>query len=298
MRVLLSFIWLLLLARPSDERENVAQSISVHKIPKRYSKDWRLFCNVCNHFIWRVQDRLKKSIQEGDEHDFESRFGFRLDSNGKKQSLKTKSVDIMRSEIKITETLDEDICKLMKADAVLYNKTSEMKEGIRILKKDQKYNKTKELGFSKKKKYTGKANTYCAEVYQRFYDEIVWTFTSENTGSRVTFCRDNVDSRCPSALDLEPVIIKNTTKNKSKRSKKRKNKDDVAKKNKTEGPVIDEDGTVFTHGSIPDYELKEEGVVEPRTSEEQLRDTTTIEQERRSEPPEEVDESYKTHDEL
>jgi len=296
MRVLLSFIWLLLLARP-DERENLAQGISsVHKIPKRYSKDWRLFCNVCNHFIWRVQDRLNKSIQEGDEHDFESKFGFRLDSNGKKQSLKTKSVDIMRSEIKITETLDEDICKLMKADAVLYNKTSEKKEGIRILQKDQKYNKTKELGFSKKKKYVGKANTYCAEVYQRFYDQVVETFTGENTGSRVTFCRDIVDSRCPSALDLEPVIIKNTTK-KSKRSKKKKKKD--VKKNKAlkEGPVIDEDGTVFSHGSIPDHELKKEGVVEPRSSEEQLPDTT-IEQKRRSDPPEEVDESSKTHDEL
>jgi len=169
---------------------------------------------------------LNKSIQAGDEHDFQSRVGFRLDANGKKHSLMQRKIDIRRSVFKITEVMDEDICKSMKVDAVLYNKKSEKKEGLRILLRNQKYNKTKDQGLSKKRKYVAKANLYCAEVYQRYYDEVIEAFTSENMGSRNSFCSDYVDSRCPSVTDLPKVEFKskNDTKSKAARNRDKKNK--------------------------------------------------------------------------
>jgi len=211
MRVWPTFLLLFLFAQPTKWPKDM-----VRNIPKRYRKDWRLFCNVCNHFIWSVNDKLNKSIHEGDEHDFESRVGFRLDSKGKKHNLKQKSIDIRRSEIKITEVMDEDICDSIKVDAVLYNKKSKKKEGVRMLLKNQQYNKTKDLGFSKKRKYVGKANLYCAEVYQRYYDEVIAAFTSENIGGRDSFCNDHIDSRCPFITELPKITIKppgKTTKN-------------------------------------------------------------------------------------
>jgi len=220
MRVWPTFILLVLLAKPSEDPTD-----SVRNIPKRYSKDWRLFCNVCNHFIWRVGDNLNKSIQAGDEHDFQSRVGFRLDSNGKKHSLINRSIDIRRSIFKITEVMDEDVCGSIKVDAVVYNKKSEKKEGLRMLLKNQKYNKTKEQGVSKKRKYVGKANLYCAEVYQRYYDEVIEAFTNENMGSRNSFCRDYVDSRCPLVTDLPKIVFKSKKdpKRNSTRARDKKN---------------------------------------------------------------------------
>jgi len=212
MRVWPTFILLVLFAQSSDD-----PMVVVRNIPKRYREDWRLFCNVCNHFIWTVHDKLNKSIQVGDEHDFESRVGFRLDSNGKKHNLKQKSIDVTRSEIKITEVMDEDICKSMKVDAVLYNRTSKRKEGVRMLQKDQLFNKTSDLRFTKRRKYVAKANLYCAEIYQRFYDEVIEAFTSENLSSRDSFCRDIVDSRCQFITELPKVVFKpkrNATKGK------------------------------------------------------------------------------------
>jgi len=220
MRVWPTFILLVLFAQPSEDLD------IVRNIPKRYSKDWRLFCNVCNHFIWRVNDKLNKSIQAGDEHDFESRVGFRLDSHGKKHSLMQKSIDIRRSEIKITEVMDEDICSTLKVDAVLYNKKSKKKEGVRMLLKDQKYNKTSDLGFSKKRKYVGKANHYCAEVYQRYYDQVIEAFMSENFGCRDSFCNDHVDSRCPLITELPKIVFKPVIRNATKNLKGK----DVSKK--------------------------------------------------------------------
>jgi len=213
MRVWPTLILLVLFAQSSED-----PTFAVRNIPKRYREDWRLFCNVCNHFIWRVNHKLNKSIQAGDEHDFESRVGFRLDSNGKKHNLKQKSIDIRRSEIKITEVMDEDICAGMKVDAVLYNKTS--KKGVRMLQKDQMFNKTRDLGFSKKRKYVSKANLYCAEVAYLYYDEVIEAFTSENLGSRDSFCRDIVDSRCTFITELPLVkfkpIVRNAKKGKDK----------------------------------------------------------------------------------
>jgi len=218
MRVWPTFMLLVLLAKASKDPTDI-----VRNIPKRYSEDWRLFCNVCNHFIWRVGDNLSKSIQTGDEHDFESRTGFRLDANGKKHNLKQKSVDIKRSVFLITEVMDEDICAALKVDAVLYNKTSKKKEGLRILLKDQKYKKTKDLGRSKKRKYVGKANLYCAEVYQRYYDEVIEVFMSEKMGSRKSFCSDYVDSRCPLVTELPEVVFKSKNATKSKKDRGNKN---------------------------------------------------------------------------
>jgi len=229
MRVWPTLILLVLFAQHSASED---PTDIVRNIPKRYRKDWRLFCNVCNHFIWKVNDKLNKSIQEGDEHDFESRVGFRLDSNGKKHNLMQKSVDIGRSEIKITEVMDEDICSMMKVDAVLYNKKSKAKEAFRMLQKDQLYNKTRDQGFSKKRKYVAKANLYCAEVTQRYYDEVIEAFTSENLGKRDSFCRDYVDSRCPLITTLERVVFKPVV----KKAKEVKGKTDPKKEdhNKTD----------------------------------------------------------------
>jgi len=62
----------------------------------------------------------------------------------------------------------------------------------------------------------GKANVYCAEVSQRYYDQMIAAFTSENIRGRDSFCNDHVDSRCPFITELPRIKIKpprNTTKN-------------------------------------------------------------------------------------
>jgi len=291
MRVWPTFILLALLAHPFEDESN-----TVRNIPKRYSKDWRLFCNVCNHFIWRVTDNLNKSIQAGDEHDFQSRTGFRLDANGKKHSLKQKSIDIRRSEIKITEVMDEDICASMKVDAVLYNKKSKKKEGVRILLKDQEYNKTSTQRLSKKRKYVGKANLYCAEIYQRYYDEVIETFTGENMSLRNSFCTDHVDSRCPFTTELPKIVFKSVIRN-AKKSNKGKDRG----RKKTSGDLNQEHHNETNTTS--DFSNKDEvvGETESREENEVKRppvEETTPERGEQSELIENVEQSSEESDKL
>lgn len=293
MRVWQSFLLLVLLAQPSEDPREV-----VHNIPKRYKKDWRLFCNVCNHFISSVKTNLNKSIQDGDEHDFGSRVGFRLDSEGKKRNLKQRKVDIMRSEIKITEVMDEDLCKGMKVDAVLYDKKSKLKEGVRMLQKNQKIDIPKNLAYSRKRKYVSKANLYCAEIAQRFYEQVIETFTSENIGSRDSFCTDHVDSRCPLVSELPTVIIK------PKKKKARTFAGEDGSKSKVD--------QITSNASVVEESESEEGLEEPLAATEgegksQLLEETAPEQVKESLAPEEVEpssvesdipEESEKHDEL
>jgi len=214
MRVVQLFMFFILFLETSE---------AIHKIPKRYRKDWRLYCNVCNNYINAVISRLKDSIKIGDEYDIELRFGFRLDSEGKKKSLKKKSSNINKSEIKLSNVLEEHICGTMVAYEVLYNKTSQFKEGVMMLQENQKYDRPKGLGLSSKPKYVGKANIYCADIAQRFYDDIIDLFIRKEVSTRVLFCPDYVDSRCLPATELPEVIFNDPDNSDLSKSTKKRN---------------------------------------------------------------------------
>jgi len=178
-------------------------------IPERYRKDWRLFCNVCNNFIREV--RINLLNKTGDrEYDFELRTGYRLDSAGKMES--PKLTDITKSEIKLTEILDSDICKgRMNAAQVVYDKSLEGNLPVRMLLKNETFSETKTLKLSRKRKNVNKANWFCAQVNDLFYEQIVEAFIGSDSNAVEQFCKARVDYRCgllsslikPSFLEID-----------------------------------------------------------------------------------------------
>jgi len=160
----------------------------VRNIPRRYEKDYRLYCNVCNNFVHNVELEVNKT----DEH-HDIKLGFRLDTKGKKVYDK---VNYKNSEIRMSEILDKDICKDMSISSVLYLKNAKNKPGVRMLVKDEKYKKDSDHGFSKKTKYVNRAKTYCADIHQRFYDEVLKNFVNEDSSVLEDLCAQVVDERC------------------------------------------------------------------------------------------------------
>jgi len=187
-----------------------SKSKRVKNIPTRFEKDWRLFCNVCSNFVRALDKDLEETVNRDGELGWESKVGFRLDSNGKKKHK--DAVDARRSEINIIESLEKGLCDEMKAHAVLYDKTLEDKPAERMLREREKYEKTVKQGFSKRQRYVNMANLYCAEINHRFYDEVVEAFTREDEHVRDSFCRDNVDSRCGLMSDLPKLKFKKAVK--------------------------------------------------------------------------------------
>jgi len=174
--------------------EIVSEDQQESNIPERYRKDWRLFCNVCNNFIREV--KIKRANKTGDrEYDFELRTGYRLDSAGKMES--PKLTDITKSEIKLTEILDSDICKeRMKSAQVVYDKSLEGNLPVRMLLKNETFSETKTLKLSRKRKNVNKANWFCAQVNDLFYEQIVEAFTGSDPNDIEQFCKTRVDDRC------------------------------------------------------------------------------------------------------
>jgi len=187
-----------------------SKSKPVRNIPKRFEKDWRLFCNVCSNFVRTLDKDLEKAVKEEGKLGWESKVGFRLDSKGKKKHK--DAVEARRNEIIIIDSLEKDLCDEMKAHAVLYDKTLKGRPAERMLREREKYNKTETQGFSKKQRYVNMANLYCAEINHRFYDQVVETFTRKEEHVRDSFCVDNVDSRCGLMSDLPQLKFKKAAK--------------------------------------------------------------------------------------
>jgi len=166
----------------------------VRNIPKRFQKDWRLCCNVCNIFIHRYDNLLNISKQDAPEYDYDSKIGFRLDANGKRQNLKQKKVDVYKSEVKLTEALDVDICFMNKAIAVVIDPM--VNRPVRILQQTGSNNKYHGFKLSRDHKFVSRANLFCTDFKETFYDKIIDEFYSRGSEATDTFCKINLDSRC------------------------------------------------------------------------------------------------------
>lgn len=175
-------------------------------IETKYEHEWSLYCHVCFYVISDFEQRLETSSEQRGNGGYPMATGFRLDSNGQRGEGKIK--DYSRSEHNILEVMD-DLCKKLKVSGVMYLKDHPLKAGVRMVYQKEQKNQLpksfdpKSIGFSKKEKRINRVEDYCERILDYAYENFINAAKVNKTGS---FCKKNVDDRCPLQKQYPPRI--------------------------------------------------------------------------------------------